>query len=155
MKKTGLLLKIFLIFSLTMCFTACTVVEECNCGKQYIPDLKSLFFTVDVKDWWWNGNLGRYEFQFNAPDITNNIYENGLVHAGIFIWESGSGGNYEVLKSLPYVQSYYDARYDITYTETISYDISPGSILFCIQLSDLYSGDEFLQTYEFKVSLLY
>ena len=149
MKKTGLLLKIFLIISVTMCYTSCTV-EDCKCS----PDMKTMYFKVDFEDWWWNSNFERFEYMFDVPDITNNIYNKGLVHAGVFIIEIGQGGKkYEVLKPLPFVQTYADGSY--TYTETISYDISPGSILFNIQASDLYAGDEFLQTYNFKVSILY
>ena len=163
MKRTSLFLKIILIFSLTMSFTGC-IVDECKCGRSHdctcppygeTTNLTTLLFTVNVDSWWWNPSFGRFEYMFDAPKITNTIYANGLVHAGVFIKEMGTGGKeYEVLKMLPFVQTYPDGD-TYTYTETISYDISPGSIMFTIQCSDLYTGDEFLQTYEFKVSILY
>jgi hypothetical protein len=80
-----------------------------------------------------------------------------MLNAGVFITEKVNGHSYEVLKPLPFVQTY--AEYDVNgdeffYTETISYDIMPNSIMFSIQASDLYNGDEYLQTYEFKVSII-
>ena len=112
-------------------------------------------FTIGINDWVWNSAIQRYECVRNFKEITKDIYEEGFVNAQIFVWEKNrDGSEYETLKPLPFVQSYYDDVEDVTYTETISYDISLGSILFSIQLSELWSTDEWLDDYEFKVSIM-
>jgi len=153
MKKKILIFKLLLVLSLPLFFTGCTV-DNCNCGRHidckcgYHVGLTTKYFTVNSRQWAWNMAVGRYECAFNIPEITQKIYDEGLVHAGVFITEN----NFEVLKSLPFVQTYKD-NIGI-YTETISYDIAPGSILFSIQASDLSDGLYF-DKLEFKVSWVY
>ena len=112
-------------------------------------------FTIGINDWKWNQIYERYECVLNFKEITEYIYEKGFVNAQVFVWEKNrDGSEYETLKPLPFVQSYFDEFENIPYTETISYDVSPGYILFSIQLSELWSTDEWLNDYDFKVSIM-
>ena len=116
-------------------------------------DLDVRVFTVDVSDWSWNQNYQRYECMFLFDEITEYIYNEGFINAQVYISEVNRNGNYETLKPLPFVQTYLTAT-RTTYTETISYDVSPGSILFSIQSSDLTDNSQWLNTYSFKVSIM-
>ena len=112
-------------------------------------------FTIGINDWIWNSTIKRYECLLKFNEITEYIYEKGFVNAQIFVWEKNrDGSEYETLKPLPFVQSYYDEVNDVYFTETISYDVSPGHILFGIQLSDLWDSDHRLDEYDFKVSIM-
>jgi len=147
MKRIYHTLRISLLFLfITVGFTSCEYQEG--------VELDVHVLTVDFNDWVWNPNYKRYECLFEFDEITERIYEKGFVNAQIFVWEENRGSNYETLKPLPFVQSYYDPSNRVHYTETISYDVSPGYILFSIQLSDLYDGNQWLKTYSFKVSIM-
>jgi hypothetical protein len=139
-----------------MCLTGCTVNEN-KCDHDCI-ELSTKYFTVKKNDWRWNDTFRRFEYRFyNVKEITNYVYEKGLVHVGVFITETVNNNSYEVLKSLPFVQTWAepdDFGGEYYYTETFSYDITPNSILFSIQESDLWDGGEYLDTYEFKVSII-
>ena len=161
MKTIHRTLKISIFFLIiAFGFTGCIKREYIDVHEHYNEyyegvELIVYNITVGINDWVWNPSIKRYECLLEFSNITNNIYEKGYVNAQIFVWENNNNGSqYETLKPLPFVQSYYDDRYDITYTETISYDISPGYILFSIQMSDLYDGDEWLISYSFKVSII-
>jgi hypothetical protein len=154
--RLNLLLSLALIWA--TCLTGCKS-NDCKCNHNYdCIELSTKYFTVEKNDWVWNNYFGRFEYSFdNVSVITKKVYEKGLVHVGVFITEGVEGESYEVLKPLPFVQTYaehFENGEIIYYTETISYDIMPNSILFSIQASDLYDGDEYLQAYEFKVSII-
>ena len=109
--------------------------------------------TVEINDWEWNPSFRRYECLFIFDEITEDVYLNGFVNAQVFVLENDGGISYETLKPLPFVQSYFDAA-RVPYTETISYDVSPGSILFSFQLSDLQNNSQWLKRCKFKVSIM-
>ena len=147
MRKIYHTLKFSLLFLLiTVCFTSCEYHEG--------VELDVYNITVYKNDWVWNSNIRRYECLLRFDEITERVYEKGFVNAQIFIWEENRNGNYETLKPLPFVQSYYDPVSRVPYTETISYDVSPGYILFSIQLSNLNDSNQWLEEYSFKVSIM-
>ena len=155
MKTIYQILKISILFLIiTFGFTGC-IKREYNEFYEIGVELDVYNINVGINDWVWNPTIKRYEYLRGFNQITKNIYEKGFVNAQVFVWEvNDDGSKYETLKPLPFVQSYYDSIFDVTYTETISYDISPGYILFSIQLSDLYDSDEWLNSYSFKVSII-
>ena len=116
-------------------------------------DLDVRIFTADVSDWSWNSNYQRYECTFIFDEITEYIYNEGFVNAQVYILENNKGNEYETLNPLPHVQTYLTGV-RLPYTETISYDVSPGYILFSIQASDLTDNRQMLATYSFKVSII-
>ena len=152
--------KILLILLITVSFSGCIKKEYYEDYHDHYYNVNGVElavynFTIDINDWVWNTTIQRYECLRSFKEITKDIYENGYVNAQIFVWEEErDGSEYETLKPLPFVQSYYDRDNDVTYTETISYDISPGSILFSIQSSDLRDDDRWLIDYDFKVSIM-
>lgn len=137
--------------------TACT--EEKYYSEYYVgAEISTEVIEIPVRSWEWNSVYNRYEYVLPYPEIDDYIYEYGVVQASVFVQEEGMYEGkpitFETLKTLPFVQSYYSTP-TYTYTETISFDISPGSISFYIQASDLSDTDEYLQTYYFKVSTFY
>ena len=169
MKTINHIFKILVFFLIiTLGFTGCTKKEYFDVHEhyydvheyyEYYEGVKLVVYniTVDVNDWVWNQNFERFEYIVEFDKITEDVYETGFVNAQIFVWEENRDGSvYETLKPLPFVQTYRDQRVsqNYTYTETISYDVSPGYILFSIQLSDLYDSDQWLNTYSFKVSIM-
>ena len=147
MKKIYHTLKVSLLFLLiTVGVSSCEIHDG--------VDLDVHVLTVDINDWIWNSNYQRYECAFRFDELTAYIYDEGFVNAQVYIWEKDRGSNeYETLKPLPFVQTYLTGA-RVTYTETISYDVSPGSILFSIQSSDLSSNSQYLDRYSFKVSIM-
>ena len=155
--------KILLILLITVSFSGCIKKEYFEDYHEHYYDvyetgveLSVYNFTIDMNDWVWNQIYQRYECVRNFKEITEYIYEKGFVNAQIFVWEEyRDGSEYETLKPLPFVQSYFDKVTNMPYTETISYDVSPGYILFSIQLSELWDTDEWLADYyDFKVSIM-
>ena len=147
MKKIYHTLKFSLLFLLiTVGFSSCEFNEV---GV----DLDVYNITVYKDDWAWNPDIKRYECLFEFNEITENVYKNGFVHAQVFVLEGRGSNTYQTLKPLPFVQSYEPVG-RVPYTETISYDVSPGSILFSIQMSDLSNTYQWLNTYSFKVSIM-
>ena len=149
-----------LILLITVAFSGCIKKEyyEDYYDQYYTVngvELSVYNFTIGINDWKWNTAIQRYECLRDFKEITKDIYEDGYVNAQIFVWEvERDGSEYETLKPLPFVQSYFDEVTNMPFTETISYDISPGYILFSIQLSELWSTDEWLIDYDFKVSIM-
>lgn len=126
-----------------------------SCKFEDLGEIKSYHFTATNNLWQWNSIYGRYECSFNFPELTKYIYENGTITGSIFINEEDSRGKwYETQKNLPFSQTYTTAQ--MPYTETISFDVSPGNpyyVTFYIQASDMQGVA--LQTYNFKITLSY
>lgn len=127
-----------------------------GCGNDYYEDgvvqMYTDHFTVEAEDWRWNPRYERLEYVHEWRAIDNYMYEQGAMTCGVYITEENGRDRYEVLHSLPFVQTYPDGG--ATYTVTIGYDISPGSIAFYIQDSDLMELDV-EQDYTFKISLIW
>lgn len=119
---------------------------------------KIVNITVQIKDWEWNEDIGRYEAIYDFPELTEFIYENGAVLGYVFI---GTQGVDEVQKLLQYGHTYSatdGGGNTITYTETISFDFqygSPSTIAFFIQASDLFRADDYLADYNFRIVLIW
>lgn len=125
------------------------------------------FYTIYLRDLVWNNEYSRWEYIAAFNELTEEKYEQAVVQAGVFIDEKdyyNPNLSNETLKTLPYLRSYMiNGDPDDTFTETISYDISPGSIAFYVQASDLDNTPPNLndgmpfntQKYEFKVSIIW
>lgn len=159
-KKINPLLNITLVVLLaTLGFSSCTTKEYYETyedGAIIETHIFKVFKSpTALERWEWNTNKGRYECILDFGAVDDYIYEEGVIHSAVFVMEDG----YETLKSLPYVYTRKDKVSGSIYTETISYDISPGNpytIAFYIQSDDLKGNDdEQLKDYQFKVSLLW
>ncbi len=112
-------------------------------------------------DWVWDDQERRYQAIYSLPELTEFIYENGAVLGYLFLGQQGVD---EVQKILPYVYTYYttdnEGNITGTFTETISYDVmyQPGGnsdVAFFIQASDVYEDPNALQTYNFRLVLIW
>jgi hypothetical protein len=124
-----------------------------GCTFENGTEIETEYFTVNKRDWQWNGDYGRYECIIDYPALSTAIYESGTVLGGVFIIESDANGEYEVLKTLPYVATIPNGNN--TYTRTTSFDIAPGQITFYIQSSDLKNSPDDTANYEFKITLIW
>ncbi len=148
-----------------LAFAGCVKKEYYEGGGGDGAQIATYYFDVlnnptATNRWHWNEQMKRNECIFDFNALTPYIYEKGVVHASVFhaeqITENGVPVQYETLKSLPFVRSYWDPDQRVYYTETIGYDVAPGNpytICFYIQTDDL--GATGLQDYKFKVSLLW
>jgi hypothetical protein len=125
-----------------------------GCTFENGTEIQTEHFTVKQRDWQWNNDYKRYEYIFDYAGLGRDIYEEGTVLGGVYVNEvDPGGGTYEVLKTLPYVESFpYQNR---SYTRTISFDIAPRQVTFYIQSSDLSDDEGDLGTYEFKITLVW
>jgi len=141
------------VFSLTSCTT------EKYYNEYYEgPVMTTRNITVNQGRFEWNEIYRRYEFWADMREITNDIYQNGVVTVSLYIKENGYDNGqpveYDVLKPLPFLQSYaIGGNINDTFTENISFDISPGLVGFSIQASDLSDAAPFLGSYVFKVTV--
>ena len=144
----GLLLSLF-----SLGFTGC--VEEA--GTQ----MKTQIITVEPRDWYWNPLYERLEAVFDWDQIDQYMYERGGVIAGVYINERlENGSTMTVLRSLPFVHTYYDNYNNLIYTRTFGFDVSlpsrpPGQVAFYIQDSDLSDGIIIDGNYQFKVTIFW
>lgn len=164
--KITIMKKRFLKLFLPLAALACIAmtVSSCSDDKHYYyyegANFTTVTYTINRNKWEWNDDYERYEYVARCPEITDYIFEEGTVTGGVFITEDGYDDkgrpvSFEVVKTLPFVQSYYDVPADVTYTETISFDYTPGWVAFYIQASDLSDTDEYLATYDFKLNIFY
>ena len=124
-----------------------------GCTIENETEIETEVFRVNQRDWKWNAAYQRYEYIVNYPELSRGIYEEGTVLGGVFVTESDAAGEYEVLKSLPFVETLpYQNR---AYTRTISFDIAPGQVTFYIQSSDLSDSTGDLGSYDFKITLIW
>ena len=101
-----------------------------------------------------------YRYVFDVPEITEEIYENGLIIA-YYRYKDDHGDN--VQSVLPY--TYYDIDVDVDddgkineypYCVQYSYDVMPGSIAFKLVFSDfLTDGNGPPSLCSFRLQLLY
>jgi hypothetical protein len=125
-----------------------------GCSVENGTEIETENFTVNLRDWQWNALYRRYECIINYPELSGGIYERGTVVGGVYIREKDQKGDvYEVLKSLPFLESI--PHIDGPYTRTISFDIAPRQVTFYIQSSDLSDSTDDLGNYEFKITLLW
>lgn len=134
----------------------CCILLLSSCTKEYYEDNNPLSIQfkpviINKSDWKWNEARGRYEVIRSFPELTQNMYDNGVVSASVFVIEDGL----ELQTPLPYIQTW--SNDGIPYTETLSFDISLDSktIAYYIQSSDLGRDDYYLPQYEIKLSVVY
>jgi len=118
-------------------------------------DTASYEFTVNktgTNKWTWNESRLRYECEFPFSELDNDVFYYGAVLGYMYVQE----GSTLTQKILPYVETYPDGD-DYEYTETFGFDISlsPKTILFYMQASDLSPADQYLNTVKFKVTLIW
>ncbi|MCD8184983.1 MAG: hypothetical protein LUD68_00540 [Rikenellaceae bacterium] len=141
-------------------------LSSCEGDKHYYEvgaDLYTEIISVQPRDWSWNAQYERYEAIFDWDEIDRYMYLKGSVTAGVYVtetaYENGRPYDYEVLRSLPFVHTYYDGNNNEIYTRTIGFDIGyaspPGQITFYIQDSDLREFGTPTATYRFKVTLIW
>ena len=145
--KKNLLFYLFAAAIFPLLLSSCTVEDY--------GEVETYHFTVANNQWQWNSLYSRYEYTFDFSNMSKMVYENGSITGAVFINEQDSRGRwYETLKPLPFSQTYSSAQKP--YTETISFDVSPGSpyyVTFYIQASDMQGAA--LLTYDFKITLAY
>ena len=123
---------------------------------------KVVFITVKASDWEWVSNpaknyKGYYAATADLPELTENIFDEGLV-AAYYLPDNFNKS------SLPYVQTFdYEFEeggktYDGTYTEHISCDYTldnPSFVTFIIEASNRKRFDESLEDRDFQIVLIW
>lgn len=152
-KNFTLLSKIsLLLLAVVLTFSSCTEekyypVVENPVAISFKPQI------INALDWGWNKDRERYEFEVSYPELTPNMYDDGVLNASVFVGYD----NYEVQTVLPYIENWRDVT-GRAFTEYLSFDVSydTKSIVYYIQYSDLTRADEFLPNwYEVKLSFIY
>ena len=93
-----------------------------------------------------------YQAEVRIPELTKDIYEDGIVLCYMFQNVNGT----EVQTLLPYVVPFGEERGDSEYlwTEMFAWDFTPGSIMFYVNYSDFLT-DNRPPTTSFRVVLNY
>ena len=147
---------VFFLFALLMTFASCEgpMGPEGPAGPG--TNWKILTFTVDSRDWKMmqneDGSNPRFFYEFEVPEIDEFIYTDGLVSAYMY-----TNVGIETQTPLPYVlhQEAVDNQGNtILWTETYTYDYSPGSIAFYSTFSDFFV-EQNPPTMEFRVALMW
>lgn len=132
--------------------TVLLISSSCTKDKWY--DSTNIYFepyTIRNTDWKWNDNNSRYEYIKSFPNLTSQMYDNGVINASVFLYD----GSVEVQTPLPYLKTWNENG--LIYTETLSFDISydDRTILYYIQASDMKRTDQNnIPNYEIKVSVI-
>lgn len=118
-----------------------------------------IFYNVKANDWKWNDKLRQWEAFGDLPELTEDIYEEGVALGYVFLSTENGG---EVQRALPYVESYDDGDDDegnpIYFTETISCDFhlgNPSTVGFFIKSSDLFPDENAPVNYTFRILLIW
>ncbi|MDL2215247.1 hypothetical protein LJC00_03570 [Dysgonomonas sp. OttesenSCG-928-M03] len=154
MKLTTLAKIGLLVFTLTFVFSSCT--KEYPVEEIYIDNpLLISFKPQEIKNtnWSWNSERNRYEYEVEYPELTADMYDNGVLNASVFIQYN----NFEVQTVLPYLEVW-DLGEPSPVTEIFSFDVSydTRSIVYYIQYSDLNRDDSFLPNWiEVKMSFIH
>ena len=127
-------------------------------GEDGYMDIRNLTLTVYEKEWQLSGNVnyfGSYYYcEFRVGDITNYVYENGMITGNIFITERIGNSNVEVQKPLPYTvyNGTSDGTNEVLWSERYSYEIRPGYITFMVYYSYFYT-DTLPPTSDFTLTI--
>lgn len=123
-------------------------------GENTVEGLLNKTFTVYSNDWQEIPNVEGnpcFMCEFELNDITNEVYENGLVVGNIYT----TVGNVETLSPLPYVlhrQATDEAGNPIYWTETYTFDYNPGYVAFYVTYSDFFM-DQRPGNIDFRISI--
>jgi len=156
-KNFTLFSKISLLFlSVVLAFSACTEEKYYPVEEIYVDNPLAIKFKTEViraGDWGWNADRGRYEVEINYPELTDYMYDDGVLNASVFV----KYDNFEVQTVLPYIENWMDPT-GKPFTEYLSFDVSydTKSVVYYLQYSDLGRDDSFLPSlYEIKLSFIY
>ena len=113
-------------------FVIAIIVVSCNDASKDIQ-LNNIDLQAKSTDWVVNvdqDGLNRfYSCHFNMPEITQGVFNNGLVNAYIVL------DNPIAQESLPYVRHFQNTAGNL-WTQTIDFDYAPGSINVYVTNSD-------------------
>ncbi len=151
-KISTALVAIMMIVGLSLSTTSCTTDSGIEETQWRVVNIR-----IDRNDWQWDNNAGQYQVIVDLPELTPFIFNEGFVSAYVKF-------NNNTKASLPYIKSYYfdfeegGEIYYGTYTETIKCDFqvgNPSTVAFYIEASDLERVDEYLETKDFQVVLIW
>lgn len=156
--KLGNFLKIaFILCGITLLASSCT--EDKYYTDPSIQTKWNIFkLTVNEsgkESWKWDDNRKLYYCELDVPSLSEKIAIDGAV-----LISRDFGDN--IFKPLANTEYYYQAptgdNKGYYYSETVSFDYSPGIIVFYVQASDLFGNTEW--TYvppimDFKVTFIY
>ena len=131
------------------------ILSLASCEDNKLDSKFVTTYTVRTIDWQLiNGadNLNSYyQAEVLIPELSEYVYEKGNVHCYMF----QDIGGVEVQTMLPYSIpiGVSDRVGEEVWTETISCDFTPGSIMFYVNHSDFYTGRGRPSTLTFKVVL--
>ncbi|MDR1756783.1 MAG: hypothetical protein LBR65_07505 [Culturomica sp.] len=127
----------------------------CNLEEDSVEIVTEHIF-VNYRDWAWNDFYARWECLVEWPYLTEDVYNEATVIGSVYVNETDANDRvYTTSKNLPFVHTFQDDNYRI-FTETISFDVSPGTLCFYVQNDDLDSRREPVQDeYEFKVTAIW
>lgn len=121
-------------------------------GRDGLVNFKIIDLDIAQKEWGYTNptddpryqyNNNYYYADFDIPELTSNIYDNGVVKV---YREFDSDTKYAMQQELPYVRSVEEYNettqgYDIFYTETVDYIFGPGKITIMYRASDFLYED--------------
>ena len=115
-------------------------------------DWKNVNFQIFLDDWMLQGEKNEigsyYYYVFDAPEITENIYDNGLIICN-YLYTDDVG--YDVQSILPYTEYFIDTDNfgeESRFAMHFSYSVMPtvrkhlGTIEFRVTFSDFYTGEK-------------
>jgi len=106
-------------------FVIAVLVVSCNKDSSNDIQLNSITLKAKSTDWVENvdqDGLNRfYTCHFNMPEITQGVFNNGVVNAYIML------DNPTAQETLPYVRHFQNSAGKL-WTQTIDFDYSPGGI---------------------------
>lgn len=133
-----------LIFIMTlsiMVLVSCEREHYCDCNNNNVPSntvaLSTFYIDVKPEDWAKYDDAEKYVYaSFEAPEITENVINNGLVVA-YFVDGKYVGEDYvEYDNQLPYVFPVVTSTSDTIY-ENMRFDYTGEEITFIIEDSDM------------------
>ncbi len=121
-------------------------------GDSTVEGWRNVTMEVKSNDWklidYVDGNPC-YMYEFSWDELTKNVYENGIVLGHLYT----TVGTTETLTPLPFVLHRQNSEGN-TWTETYTYDYSPGYVAFYATYSDFYM-DQKPGDLTFRVSILW
>lgn len=135
---------IFIMALSIMVLVSCEREHYCDCNNNNVPSntvaLSTFYINVKPEDWAEYDDAEKYVYAFfDAPEITENVINNGLVVA-YFVDRKYVDEEYEEYveydNQLPYVFPVVTSTSDTIY-ENMRFDYTKGEITFKIEDSDM------------------
>lgn len=146
------LVALMMIIGLSLTTTSCTTESGIEETQWRVVNIK-----IHKSDWIWDSESGQYQVIVDLPELTPFIFNEGFVSAYVKF-------NNNTKANLPYSKTYefeFEEDGNIyygTYTETIKCDYqvgNPSTVAFYIEASDLIQADEYLESKDFQVVLIW